>query len=88
MSIVLAAHRQLLFSWCFVIAHVGFHLLACASPLDSSFGCFCLASLFGVQARQELQADFDTFITKLEKHFNTEELHLQSGVCHPLLFCC
>ncbi len=44
--------------------------------------------MFGVQARQELQADFDTFITKLEKHFNTEELHLQSGVCHPLLFCC
>ena len=29
--------------------------------------------------RLELQADFETFWKKLEKHFNTEEIHLQSG---------
>ena len=47
------------------------------------FFSHCLAA----QARLELQADFETFVTKLEKHFNTEELHLQSGASAARLLC-
>jgi hypothetical protein len=48
---------------------------------------FSFSHSLAAQVRLELQADFETFVTKLEKHFNTEELHLQSGAVAARLLC-